>query len=234
MDGSKQNGTLSDSDSDDECPDLPNKAFVDTESRFVTCEGVEIHYKFAHPQAEAGPSAEHSDNTAVIMLHGFGGGTFSWRLVASALASRCNTRVLMFDRPGFGLSERPYRHSFLEASNPYSLHTQVKIVLSLCEQLGLRRVLLVGHADGGLLSLMVASALMEGKKEWGVQVCGMVLVAPNLSSELVPTSTRLLLQTKLGRQMLRPLLRSEMGEVAIRRAWYVRYTKMICEEQFRV
>jgi pimeloyl-ACP methyl ester carboxylesterase len=47
---------------------------------------------------------------------------------------------------------------------------QVKIVLSLCEQLGLTKVLLVGHADGGLLSLMVASALMEGKKNWGVQV----------------------------------------------------------------
>jgi hypothetical protein len=34
-------------DSDDESPDVPAKAYVDAESRFITCEGVEVHYKVA-------------------------------------------------------------------------------------------------------------------------------------------------------------------------------------------
>jgi pimeloyl-ACP methyl ester carboxylesterase len=107
----------------------------------------------------------------------------------------------------------------LRAHEPLYPHgnSQVKIVLSLCEKLGLRRVVLVGHADGCLLALLTAAYLMQTPA--AVNVCGLVMITPNLTVETVPTSTRLLLQTKLGRQMLRPLLRSEIGEVAIRRAW---------------
>jgi len=163
---------------------------------------------------------------AVVLIHGFGGGVFSWRHIMHSLAMRCGCRVLALDRPGFGLTERPYRHSFPQANNPYALHTQVKIILSLCTQLGLERVLFVGHSDGALLAVMCAAALMERSSavpaamQKPVKVAGLSLISPNMSSEMVPTSTRLLLQTKLGRQMLRPLLRSEIGEVAIRRAWH--------------
>lgn len=98
---------------------------------------------------------------------------------------------------------------------------QVRIVLALCEKLRLRRVVLVGHSDGCLLALLTTALLMERPQlAASVRVCGLVMITPNLTVETVPTSTRLLLQTKLGRQMLRPLLRSEIGEVAIRRAWY--------------
>ena len=56
------------------------QAYVDAESRFVTCEGVEVHYKVAGP-----PLSDTPTDAAVLMLHGFGGGTFSWRLVANAV-----------------------------------------------------------------------------------------------------------------------------------------------------
>jgi len=39
---------------------------------------------------------------AVVLIHGFGGGTFSWRLVMGALAARAACRVVALDRPGFG------------------------------------------------------------------------------------------------------------------------------------
>lgn len=210
----------SDTDSDDESPDMPGKVFTDVESKFMVCEGVEIHYKMLEP-----PTEEQASDTsrvsppAVILVHGFGGGVFSWRHLMLQLVRRCNCIVVAFDRPGFGLTERPYRHSFPDANNPYALHSQVKMIFSLCKQLSLERIVLIGHADGALLSMLTAVAAIEGEVT-GVKVAGLAMIAPNMSSEMVPTSTRLLLQTKLGRQMLRPLLRSEIGEVALRRAWH--------------
>jgi pimeloyl-ACP methyl ester carboxylesterase len=130
--------------------------FVDRESRFLTCEGVEIHYKLIRPENPPPPS--DAAPPCLVLIHGFGGGVFSWRLIARAIANRCNCSVLLMDRPGFGLSERPYRHSFPDHANPYAITTQVRIVLSLAQQLGLKRLLLAGHADGALLALLAARA----------------------------------------------------------------------------
>ena len=47
-------------------------------------------------------AAEARQDTAVVLVHSFGGGSFSWRLVMQALADRCGQRVIALDRPGFG------------------------------------------------------------------------------------------------------------------------------------
>jgi pimeloyl-ACP methyl ester carboxylesterase len=39
----------------------------------------------------------------IMLIHGFGGGVFSWRHIMKSLASQCCCPVLAFDRPGFGL-----------------------------------------------------------------------------------------------------------------------------------
>jgi len=49
---------------------------------------------------------------------------------------------------------------------------------------------------------------------------GLALLHPDLSGSLGPSMTRLLARSKLGRSILRPLLRTEVGEVANPRAWY--------------
>lgn len=41
--------------------------------------------------------------------------------------------------------------------NPYTLASQAHLLLSLCQSLGLTRVLLAAHADGCLLALRAAS-----------------------------------------------------------------------------
>jgi pimeloyl-ACP methyl ester carboxylesterase len=51
-------------------------------------------------------------------------------------------------------------------------------------------------------------------------VLALVLLHPTLSGQLGPTVTRLLAKSKLGKAILRPLLRTEIGEVANRRAWH--------------
>ena len=40
--------------------------------------------------------------TAILLIHGFGGGSFAWRHVMQPLAARTGLRVLAFDRPAFG------------------------------------------------------------------------------------------------------------------------------------
>jgi hypothetical protein len=63
---------------------------ADAESRFVTVDGIELHYR----DAGAGESV-------IVLLHGFGASTFSWREVIGPLSER--GRVIAFDRPAFGL-----------------------------------------------------------------------------------------------------------------------------------
>ena len=53
-----------------------------------------------------------------------------------------------------------------------------------------------------------------------LEVKGLVLLGVSLAREVVPSFARVLLHTSLGRHMLRPLLRSEIGQVTTRRAWH--------------
>lgn len=66
----------------------------------------------------------------VVLIHGFGGGVFSWRHVMGSLAREINCTVAAFDRPGWGLSARPRREDWekKELPNPYKLESQVIII----------------------------------------------------------------------------------------------------------
>lgn len=64
---------------------------------------------------------------AVVLVHGFGGGVFSWRHVMGVLARLVGCNVVAFDRPGWGLTSRPRRRDWeeKESRNPYKLESQV-------------------------------------------------------------------------------------------------------------
>jgi len=125
--------------------------------------------------------------------------------------------MVAFDRPGFGLSDRPERGSFPVKRSPYSVTMQARYVEELCSALGIKEVLLVGHADGCLLAMQAAVTMAQ---KGLVRCVGLALLSANTSAEVVPSPVRLLLNTRLGMSLLRPLLRSEIGEVANRRAWH--------------
>ena len=63
----------------------------------------------------------------VVLVHGFGGGVFSWRHVMGVLARQVGCTVAAFDRPGWGLTSRMRREDWEEKElpNPYKLDTQV-------------------------------------------------------------------------------------------------------------
>ena len=147
--------------------DVEPLALADADSCFVDCGwGLVVHYKVAAPPAGAAASGGGGPvgDTALVLVHSFGGGAFSWRHVMQPLADASGLPVLAFDRPGFGLTARPpLPPGTPPEANPYALKAQAVLVLRLCAVLGLRRVALVGHADGALLALMAAAAALRGQ-----------------------------------------------------------------------
>lgn len=104
-------------------------------SHFITVEGVELHYRLWNPEG-------HSPLGNILLLHGLGGSTFSWRSVAPELAG-CGYLVLAVDLPGFGLSQR-------KPAVRQSHENRANLVWGLIENLDRPGPWhLVGHSMGG-------------------------------------------------------------------------------------
>jgi pimeloyl-ACP methyl ester carboxylesterase len=58
-----------------------------------------------------------AEDVAIVLVHGFGGGTFAWRHVLQPLATAVGVRVVAFDRPGFGEFYRYGAHRWLFERN---------------------------------------------------------------------------------------------------------------------
>ena len=119
---------------------VPVEQLVDADSKFVNVNGINIHYK-TYGQGEP----------TFILLHGFGASVFSWREVVEPLAQYGT--VIAYDRPAFGLTERPLEW---EGESPYGPQAQVDIVLGLMNELGVEKAILVGNSAGGTVSMQVA------------------------------------------------------------------------------
>jgi 3-oxoadipate enol-lactonase len=87
-------------------------------------------------------------DTAVVMLHGVGGGRAAW---AGQLESfgRAGYRAVAWDAPGYGDSR---------AIDPYDMAGLARSLGALLEALAVRRVVLLGHSMGGLLAQEAAVA----------------------------------------------------------------------------
>lgn len=89
----------------------------------------------------------------VILLHGFGASTYSWRHVMPALAAAF--RVIAIDLNGFGYTQRP------KTFESYTREGQAALVLRVMDALGIRSAHLMGHSYGGGLSLFLAATHPE-------------------------------------------------------------------------
>ncbi|KAL1565075.1 hypothetical protein AAHA92_07339 [Salvia divinorum] len=163
-----------------------------------------------------------NDQFGIVLVHGFGGGVFSWRKVIDPLARNIGCTVAAFDRPGWGLTSRPRRKDWVEnpLTNPFKIDNQVDLLISFCLEMGFSSVVIVGHDDGGLLALKAAQKV-QSDNSLKLEIKGVVLVNVSMSRELVPAFARILLRTSLGKKhLVRPLLRAEITQVVNRRAWY--------------
>ncbi|KAH6756609.1 alpha/beta-Hydrolases superfamily protein [Perilla frutescens var. hirtella] len=164
-----------------------------------------------------------NEQLGIVLVHGFGGGVFSWRKVMGHLARQIGCTVAAFDRPGWGLTSRPRRKDWEDnpLTNPYKIDNQAELLLSFCLEMGFSSVVLVGHDDGGLLALKAAQKVQLSANALKLEIKGVVLLNVSLSRELVPAFARILLRTSLGKKhLVRPLLRTEITQVVNRRAWY--------------
>lgn len=65
-----------------------------------------------------------------------------------------------------GLTSRPRPpQSGSQADSPYALRSQAALTLALAQQLGLRRVIFVGHSDGALLALLATALAAESQRD---------------------------------------------------------------------
>lgn len=116
------------------------ESLADEDSKFIQVNGVNLHYK-----------RYGSGEPVFILLHGFGASLFSWREVTAPLADFGT--VIAYDRPAFGLTERPLEW---EGESPYSQDSQVELVIGLMDALGIEKATLVGNSAGGTISMLTA------------------------------------------------------------------------------
>ncbi len=181
---------------------VPPEQLADPDSRFVEVNGIAVHYKMA---GEGEP--------VLILLHGFGASTFSWREVMGPLAEEGT--VIAFDRPGFGLTGRPMPGEW-EGRSPYAPESQADLTVGLMDALGIGRAILVGNSAGGTVALLTALTYPE-------RVEGLVLVdAAVYAGGGAPGWLRPLLNTPQMRH-LGPLLARRIQDWGIefaRSAWH--------------
>ncbi|MCP3401976.1 alpha/beta fold hydrolase [Bradyrhizobium sp. CCGB20] len=120
---------------------------------FIECDGVHLHYI---ERGDAGAPC-------VVLFHG--NGTMIQDLILSGLVDRLahNYRVICFDRPGFGYSDRP-------RTRIWTPKTQASLFAMALDQLGVRQPVVLGHSWGTLVA--IALALRSGHA-----VSGLVLAS---------------------------------------------------------
>lgn len=135
---------------------------ADRDGKFIYVRGIWLHYK-VYGQGKP----------LFLLLHGFGSSTFTWDRVAPALAQLGT--VVAYDRPGFGLSQRPLQSNW-PGYDPYDATEQAQLALELMHALGFEKAVLIGNSAGGGVALDMALKYPQA-------VQAMVLVSPAVSGE---------------------------------------------------
>jgi len=170
---------------------------ADADSRFIEVNGLNVHYK------EAGRGAPE-----FVLLHGFGASLFTWREVLPGFAEL--GRAIAYDRPAFGLTQRPVAWS---GANPYGDGAQTTLALALLDALHVDRAVWVANSAGARVAVDVALRHPE-------RVIALVLVDPALGA--APRWFKPVLNTPqmqhLGPRLVRSI--ATVGDDGIRRAWH--------------
>lgn len=119
--------------------------------RFVDGDGVRLHY------------VERGEGRPLVMLHGMG--ALVQDLVGSGVVDQAaeRHRVIAFDRPGYGYSDRPRGRTWTPEAQAALLHAAL-------DELGIERPIVLGHSWGTLVALAMALERPD-------DVAGLVLVA---------------------------------------------------------
>jgi pimeloyl-ACP methyl ester carboxylesterase len=126
---------------------------VSEHGRFLDIGGASIYVEEQNPE---------STQATIMLVHGFGGSTFSWRHNAPFFASQ-GYRVVSLDMKGFGLS-------YKDSPSDYSHPAQARLLAEVLDTLGVDQAYLVGHSMGTSVMLHLAHLYPE-------KVLGLISVA---------------------------------------------------------
>jgi pimeloyl-ACP methyl ester carboxylesterase len=168
------------------------------------------------PYARLGPPdapvklyySEEGKGPPLLLIHGFGASTFTWRFVAPELAK--NHRVIAVDLKGFGQSDKPF-------DGRYSVYDQAELLAQLIEDKDLRDLTLVGHSFGGGVALLLA---LEANRRLDGRITRLVLLDSIAFPQNIPVFFRLLdvpLVSQIGVRMVPP---SVQARVALQIAYF--------------
>ena len=179
---------------------VPAEMLADADSRFIKVNGINVHYK-TYGQGDP----------VFVLLHGFGASLFSWHEVTAPLAEMGT--VIAYDRPAFGLTERPLEW---DGESPYSQESQVELAIGLMDTLGIEQAILVGNSAGGTISMLTTLKYPE-------RVQSLILVDPAVyAGGGAPAWSRPLLGTPQMRH-LGPLVARQIqtrGPELVELAWH--------------
>jgi pimeloyl-ACP methyl ester carboxylesterase len=151
---------------------------------------------------------EEGKGSPVLLIHGFGASTYTWRHIAPELAR--HHRVIAVDLKGFGRSDKPL-------DERYSVFDQADLLAQLIVDKDLRKLTLVGHSFGGGVALLLA--LQRDQRLEG-RISKLVLLDTIAYPQNVPVFFRLLdvpVVSQLGVRMVPP---SVQTRVALRIAYF--------------
>jgi pimeloyl-ACP methyl ester carboxylesterase len=161
--------------------------------RYIDVEGVQVHYVENSPQ-------NITNAPVIVMIHGFGGNTFSFRHQLAAFGS--DYRCVAIDLKGFGYTQRP-------EGGDYSLTAQAGLMLGAMDVLGIERATLIGHSMGGEVVMRMAEQAPERVEK--------LILAASVPGDRLPTLPRIGLMKPVAMATARVV-----GLAAWRRMFYDR------------
>lgn len=108
------------------------KTLADADGTFIDVDGLSTYVLARGPE----------NGEPIILLHGWGASTFTWRLNMDTLVE-AGYRVIAFDRPPYGLSAKT------GANIPYSPIELADFTAKVMDVLGISKAVLVGQSQGG-------------------------------------------------------------------------------------
>ncbi|WP_295624526.1 alpha/beta hydrolase [uncultured Nitrosomonas sp.] len=97
-------------------------------------------------------SKSYGNGDPVLLIHGFGASSYSWRHIIEPLAQKY--RVITIDLKGFGESPKP-------RDDAYSVYEQARLVRNFILENDLKNLHIIGHSYGGGVALATSIFLFS-------------------------------------------------------------------------
>lgn len=152
---------------------------------------------------------DHGKGKPVVLLHGFGASSYTWRHIEPGLVKE-GFRVLTVDLKGFGLSDKPL-------DEKYSIFHQAELIGAFIRQLQLKDTTIIGHSLGGGVALVLA---LDKSTDITSRISRLVLIDSIAYAQNIPIAFSILRTPVLGQIGSRLVPLEVQTRVALKLAYF--------------